>query len=37
MSLRGIVPDYIYWMLRNKEPFHPGPGVVDLVAGRREP
>jgi transposase len=26
----------IYWMLRNDEPFHPGPGVVDPVAGRRE-
>ena len=26
----------IYWMLRNNEPFHPGPGVVDPVAGRRE-
>ncbi|HUU79871.1 MAG TPA: hypothetical protein VMW90_00360 [Acidobacteriota bacterium] len=27
----------VYWMLRNNEPFHPGPGVVDLVAGRRRP
>jgi len=26
----------VYWMLRNDEPFHPGPGVVDPVAGRRE-
>ncbi len=26
----------IYWMLRNNEPFHPGPGVVDPVVGRRE-
>jgi len=26
----------IYWMLRNNEPFHPGPGVVDPVARRRE-
>jgi len=25
----------IYWMLRNNEPFHPGPGVVDPLAGRR--
>jgi len=27
----------VYWMLRNNEPFHPGPGVVDLVARRRRP
>ena len=26
----------VYWMLRNDEPFHPGPGVVDPAAGRRE-
>jgi len=26
----------VYWMLRNDEPFHPGPGVVDPLAGRRE-
>ena len=24
----------VYWMLRNDEPYHPGPGVVDPVAGR---
>jgi len=23
----------VYWMLRNNEPYHPGPGVVDPVAG----
>ena len=26
----------VYWMLRNDEPFHPGPGVVDPAAGRWE-
>ena len=26
----------IYWMLRNNEPYHPGPGVVDPVHRRRE-
>ena len=26
----------IYWILRNNEPYHPGPGVVDPVARRRE-
>ena len=24
----------VYWMLRNNEPYHPGPGVVDPVPGR---
>ena len=24
----------VYWMLRNNEPYHPGPGVVDPVVGR---
>jgi len=26
----------VYWMLRNNEPYHPGPGVVDPVRRRRE-
>lgn len=27
----------IYWMLRNEEPYHPRPGVVDLTANRPKP
>lgn len=26
----------VYWMLRNNEPYHPGPGVVDPVHRHRE-
>ncbi|MFH1447418.1 MAG: transposase [Candidatus Micrarchaeota archaeon] len=26
----------VYWMLRNNEPYHPGPGVVDPVRRHRE-
>ena len=27
----------IYWMLRNEEPYHPGPGVVDPTVNRPKP
>ena len=33
MATARKVLKMVYWMLHNNEPYHPGPGVVDPVAG----
>ena len=34
MATARMILKVVYWMLRNSEPYHPGPGVVDPVVGR---
>lgn len=36
MAMARKMLKVVYWMLRNNEPYHPGPGVVDPVVGHRE-